>query len=174
MNNFTQSIIILNRRKKQVSEELEEAKSKLLMWSKRVNLSLENNRFDLLKEASLQENLYIDKVKSLESQLSQLSTEIDKTEQKQSRSILPNFQPTLPLSDFEKMEREINDNDHLSQKEELDIEEEIKLIKNYLKYATNALEKLESKVLKNNKNQDIFDIANIDDELEELRKQLRE
>lgn len=72
------------------------------------------------------------------------------------------------------MEREINDNDHLSQKEELDIEEEIKLIKNYLKYATNALEKLESKVLKNNKNQDIFDIANIDDELEELRKQLRE
>lgn len=72
------------------------------MWSKRVNLSLENNRFDLLKEASLQENLYIDKVKSLESQLSQLSTEIDKTEQKQSRSILPNFQPTLPLSDFEK------------------------------------------------------------------------
>lgn len=99
------------------------------MWSKRVNLSLENNRFDLLKEASLQENLYIDKVKSLESQLSQLSTEIDKTEQKQSRSILPNFQPTLPLSDFEKMEREINDNDHLSQKEELDIEEEIKLIK---------------------------------------------
>lgn len=27
------------------------------------------------------------------------------------------------------MEREINDNDHLSQKEELDIEEEIKLIK---------------------------------------------
>ncbi|WP_330204858.1 hypothetical protein [Cyanobacterium sp. Dongsha4] len=54
MNNFAQSIIILNRRKKQVSEELEEDKSKLLMWSKRVNLSLENNRFDLLKEASLQ------------------------------------------------------------------------------------------------------------------------
>ncbi|WP_330204857.1 hypothetical protein [Cyanobacterium sp. Dongsha4] len=57
----------------------------------------------------------------MESQLSQLPTEIDKTEQKQSRSILPNFQPTLPLSDFEKMEREImereiNDNDHLSQK----------------------------------------------------------
>jgi len=54
MNNFAQSIIILNRRKKQVSEELEETKSKLLKWSKRVNLSLENNRFDLLKEASLQ------------------------------------------------------------------------------------------------------------------------
>jgi len=71
------------------------------------------------------------------------------------------------------MEIEINDNDHLSQKEELDIEEEIKLIKNYLKCATNALEKLESKVLRNNKNQEIFEINNIGDDLEELRKQLK-
>lgn len=73
----------------------------------------------------------------MESQLSQLSTEIDKTEQKQSRSILPNFQPTLPLSDFEKMEREImereiNDNDHLSQKEELDIKVRIRYHSSYL------------------------------------------
>lgn len=151
MNDLAQAIIILNRRKKQVLEELEEAQPKLLIWSKRVKSSKENNQIDLLREASLQENLYINKVKSLESQLSQLLAEIDKYEKR-----------------LERMKTNI-----LEIEEELDIEEEIKLIKNFLKCATSALEKLESKVLKYKENKKSFNIVNVDDELEELRKQLK-
>lgn len=97
MNDLAQAIIILNRRKKQVLEELEEAQPKLLIWSKRL----------------------------------------------------------------ERMKTNI-----LEIEEELDIEEEIKLIKNFLKCATSALEKLESKVLKYKENKKSFNIINVDDELE--------
>lgn len=171
MNDLAQAIIILNRRKKQVLEELEKAQPKLLIWSKRVKSSKENNQIDLLREACLQENLYIKKVKSLESQLSQLSAEIDKYEKRQS---------DLALSAFERMKTNIleieekkDKSKDFSREEELDTEEEIKLIKNFLKCATSALEKLESKVLKYKENKKSFNIINVDDELEELRKQLK-
>lgn len=189
MNNFSSSIIILNRRKKQVLDELEEAKSTLFIWSKRVKLSKENNRIDLLKEASFQEKKYINQVKSLESQLSQLSAEIDKYEKRQSDLDLSAFHqmeekmPEIEEKKAEKLDVENNDNSKSSEniwtcfdftlEKQLDIEEEITLIKNNLQNAMSALEKLEFKVLKYKENEIRFNQMNIDEELEDLKKQLK-
>ncbi|BAQ63019.1 hypothetical protein GM3708_3425 [Geminocystis sp. NIES-3708] len=178
MNNFGQSIIILNRRKKQVLEELEEAQFKLLMWSKRVKSSKENNRLDLLKEASFQENVYINQVKSLESQLSQLSAEIDKYKKRQSDLALSAFQKMeekmleIKQTEDKNLENDWSNGDFITEKQ-LDIDGEIKLIKNYLQKAINAVEILEFKVLEFKNNNNSLNNISIDDEIDLLKRQLR-
>lgn len=177
MTYLNNAVVILQRRKNELETELKQAESNLALWSTRVKLAKEKERFDLLDEASLQKDIYYSKVESIKNQIDQLSSEITKLNLKKTQDNALQISKTINTFSPKPSIFEIEETEHLEKKEIL---EEIKAIKYSLQTAINRLEKLENKVLKSNikSNEEtvtweIID-QEINQELEELRRQLRE
>lgn len=168
MTHLNYAYSILDRRKKKLAEALEEAESKLALWSKRVKLATEKNRFDLLDEALEKKDIYTSNVKSFKTQIEQVSWEIKKLYEKKAPNCEVQNSTLINIVSPKPSIFEIKETENLEKKEIL---EEIKAIKYSLQTAINSLENLEDKILKSkiiSNEENIYDCIIIEPELEDL------